>query len=168
MRIALCGRAGAGKSSIAKALKELYGFEIFSLADEVREIAKRLGYDVKKPYTPHVREILQVIGMTGRLLCENVWIEKLLEKIGNRQKVVVDDVRFKNEAEALKQHSFLIVKLVCPEEVLKQRLGIGYVNPDHPSEREIREISADVVFMCDNPPEKIARILVESKLDGSP
>jgi len=164
MRIGLVGRAGAGKSTLASVLVNCYGFEKFSLADEVREIARKLGYDVRKPYSQQVREVLQIIGMTGRMLCEDIWIRKLLEKIGNKQKIVIDDIRFKNEVKALKEHGFLIVKLECPEEVLKERLGEGYVDPMHPSEIEVFEIKADIVFNCTKPVEEIADILVERYL----
>ncbi len=64
-----------------------------------------------------VRNLLQIIGTDiGRMINKNIWIDRLLEKIERTkeegcQLILVDDVRFDNEIEALKNIGATIIGL---------------------------------------------------------
>ena len=73
----------------------------------------------------------------GRALDDSVWIRYLLEHLPDGH-VVVDDVRFRNECEALRQAGFVLIRLTAPPEVLAARLATRpgeRRDPGHASER---------------------------------
>jgi hypothetical protein len=84
------------------------------------------------------RKFQQLLGTEfGRnMICKDVWVNIALREINAYPAVVVDDVRFLSEAEALKQRGALIVKITRP----------GCYGDDHASEKEIDLIEADVII----------------------
>ncbi len=107
----------------------------------------------------------QLIGTdVGRALDEEVWIRYLLEHLPDGH-VVVDDVRFRNECEALRATGFRLVRLTAPPEVLAARLAARAAerrDPGHASERGLEGIPDDywdAVFDTSEPMETtIARL----------
>lgn len=109
--------------------------EILSLASPVKGIAieflMNLGYSRKSAeelvfnhkdaiipeVNKSVRYILQTIGTEWGRNCigTNTWVDILLQKAVFKNKTVVDDVRFLNEAKAIKDAGGLMWKLVRPE-----------------------------------------------------
>lgn len=88
----------------------------------------------------------QLLGTdVGRALDPEVWIRYLLEHLPPGQ-VVVDDVRFVNECEALRAAGFRLVRLTAPPEVLAARLATRAAerrDPGHASERGLDGIPDD-------------------------
>ena len=88
----------------------------------------------------------QLIGTdVGRALDGEVWIRYLLEHLPNGP-VVVDDVRFVNECEALREAGFRLVRLTAPQDVLASRLAARpgeHRDPGHPSEHGLEGLSHD-------------------------
>src|SRR5690606_7363600 len=81
----------------------------------------------------------------GRALDPEVWIRYLLEHLPAGP-VVVDDVRFVNECEALRAAGFRLVRLMAPPDVLAARLAARAAerrDPDHASERGLEGIPDD-------------------------
>ena len=131
MIIGLAGFAGSGKSTAAQYFIDHHGFRRLSFAAAVKDTAAAIfGWDraklegatdadrtwreqpdpfwsvaMKQPWTP--RYALQYVGTD---LCRNhvldtIWIERLRNNIlllGPNAKVVIDDVRFVNERDALR------------------------------------------------------------------
>src|SRR5690606_24306186 len=65
----------------------------------------------------------QLIGTdVGRALDDSVWIRYLLEHLPDGP-VAVDDVRFVNECEALREAGFRLVRLTAQQDVLAARLA---------------------------------------------
>ena len=143
--IGVTGRARAGKDSFAARLVEAHGFTRVAFADPIRdfaltldplvdghyrlsEIVRSLGWDVAKESIPEVRRTLQRLGTeAGRnVLGDRVWIDAALGKIDAVDgPVVVTDVRFPNEAEAITSAGGILVRVVRP----------GHETADaHPSE----------------------------------
>jgi hypothetical protein len=126
MIIGLSGYAQSGKDTIANHLVEHHGFTRVAFADPMREalyalnprindipelsgvslqwLVDRMGWDFVKVDSPETRELLQRFGTeVGRKLWgENFWVDKAMDKINNLDKVVVTDVRFPNEYDAIK------------------------------------------------------------------
>jgi len=113
----------------------------------VQEVIDKHGWDGYKetPYGPEIRELLQRLGTDcGRqLLYDHVWIDAALGNVGivapdpHYKSTVVTDVRFPNEAMAIKTKGGIVIRIT--------REGIGPAN-DHPSETALDDWPFDVVI----------------------
>jgi hypothetical protein len=118
MIIGLTGYARSGKDTVANILVENYGYKRIAFADKIRELlyetnpqvgGNRLqhlistyGWEVAKSQ-PEVRHLLQSLGVGARkTFGDNHWIVEALKNITREGNYVITDVRFKNEAEWLK------------------------------------------------------------------
>jgi nucleoside 2-deoxyribosyltransferase len=155
-RLALCGYMGSGKSTVAKILEAKYGFKRYSFASKLKEILREL-YGVHKQH-PRFREIAQAFADATLKIDPNVWVRLLCSRIDheNPWRVVVDDLRFVREAQAIKQRGFKIVRLVCPLSTIKKRnvSGFGSSTLNHPSETEHTKIVSDFTLNSDMPLEE--------------
>lgn len=99
MLIGLSGVAGAGKSTIAKAITR----NVISFGTPIKKIAtQHFGWDGVKDIKG--RRLLQVLGTeSGRAYNTNIWIDKTIKKYKEKSEelVIVDDVRFDNEIQAI-------------------------------------------------------------------
>lgn len=171
--IGLTGFKGSGKTTIADAMD---GWTRLSFADGVRRVAQAAwgltsqqmqSRELKESPDPFwgdtPRSILQKIGIMFR---ENVgkgfWINAIDKRIRNMEEqtdgvtcVVLDDVRFPNEAEWVKSQG-VVVGLNRPGVTL---------DSDHPSETEMAEHwseMVDVEVKNDSSPEVVAAHVIES------
>jgi len=136
MLIGLSGYARAGKNEVAKILIEEFGFEEVAFADKLREclyalnpivdkynttqylqeVIDTFGWDGYKEtiYKDEIRRLLQNLGTeVGReILGENIWVDSTLNFTGPN--VVVTDVRFPNEAFAIKLREGMIYRVERP------------------------------------------------------
>ena len=92
----------SGKTTLAEHLKNHHGFEIISMAGEVKRVGRELFGMTKKD-----RPLLQKIGMKMREIRESVWLDAVINQSQNYEIVVCDDVRFINEAKNLKDFLLL-------------------------------------------------------------
>jgi len=154
--IALCGHKGSGKDTVADVFDVLQANRRLAFADPLRTIAttvfgltpaQMLDRDLKEvplDTYPHQspREILQKIGTDCfRAIWPEVWLEAAHRTILNSRfdYVVITDLRFLNEAVAVKEWGGIIIKIDADE-----RLGPN-LDP-HPSEADIPFIEADLVL----------------------
>ena len=155
--IGLTGYAQSGKDSIASILVEKYGYRRVAFADKIREflyeinpmvacsptgylqdLVNLVGWD-KAKQEPQVRRLLQDLGVSGRkLLYPNVWVTPVFGTIHSGDRVVITDVRFENEAGAVKNIGGKLWRV--------KRLGFGPVN-DHISESELDGYKVDQIFV---------------------
>ena len=149
-KIAIAGKMAAGKSYLAAGLQDTMGFEIYSLAGKVKDIA----YDLFKMDPEHKdRPLLQGIGMKMRELQPDVWINYILEEAKkSTHPVVCDDVRFVNEAKQFKEAGWILIKIDIDDDLQLSRLQSTYPdnwnnhwsNRDDPSEAEVNQIPEDL------------------------
>ncbi len=119
MKIAICGKMASGKTTLADWFVEHQDFQKISLAAKVKSIAKDLfGMEGKD------RRLLQQIGMKMREIREDVWIDYLINHEGDN--LIVDDVRFINEAEKLKAAGWTLIRINIDDELQKERLQFTY------------------------------------------
>lgn len=92
------------KTHISNILSRICALKKFAFADKVKEIAKDL-FNMKHKN----RELLQKIGQSMRVIDKYVWINYLLYKINNEDRVIIDDIRYPNEL-ILRDRGFIIIK----------------------------------------------------------
>lgn len=163
MIIGLCGAAGAGKNTVADILVEDCGFQAVSFAGPVYEAVSAITglpveylQDRKNKERPigwlgvSPRELLQTLGTEwGReMIHENLWIVIALNKIAELAeaggKVVVTDVRFDNEAAALRRVGGSVWQVNRPCET-----SCGRKERNHSSENGVSPKLVDAVINND-------------------
>jgi len=129
MIIGLSGYARSGKDTVAELLCLNYEFSRISFADPMRDAiivlnpkinsvtrvsdyVEEYGWDLAK-HNPEVRRLLQVFGTdVGRkMFGENIWIDMAFRQIKPNSRVVIADVRFPNEAEAIKERGGKVIRI---------------------------------------------------------
>lgn len=131
--IGLTGKARAGKSAVAEILREKHGFAVVGFADTLKSMALAIdpvipipefphrtarlsqihgwaGWERAKDRYPEVRRFLQKLGTEGVRdhLGKDAWVDAWAKKvdeayIAGAKGVAVPDVRFLNEARAIRQ-----------------------------------------------------------------
>jgi len=141
--IGLIGRAQAGKDSVGDRLRTRYGYQRVAFADPLKASALRIdpliptaydrgsavhvrlsvlvadvGWDYAKVAYPEVRRILQHVGQTVRTIDPLFWVRAAFPAIDAAERlnlpVVVTDVRYENEAVALRDRGFSFVRITRP------------------------------------------------------
>jgi len=128
--IGLVGLKQVGKSTVASHLEEKHGFVRHNFKDALVEEIKQNFPDLLKLlselYELTIDELFEVKPPLMRALMQNYgtevrrgddpqyWIKRWEEKLGDSN-TVVDDVRFKNEADAVKSKYGTVVRLTRPD-----------------------------------------------------
>lgn len=142
--IGLIGKQGAGKTSTKNKLLELlprscgarFASTIYKMHDAIRKEALAVGIDMPVKDGP----LLQYLGTEwGRNnYGEDVWVNALettcLSLADKHDYIIIDDVRFENEAESIRRMGGVLVMIDVPEEVRKARIPDTWRDPSHPSE----------------------------------
>jgi len=125
MLIGLAGAAGAGKGSVAHRLVFHHGFAEIAFADPLyAAVAAIIGWPVEELKDRTLkeqpidwvgkspRELLQLLGTEfGRkMVKESIWVDRAMRRVSG--KAVITDVRFDNEAEAIKARGGLVWQIV--------------------------------------------------------
>ena len=143
----VAGKAQHGKDTFAQYLVEyLYKehgkkIQILHLADGVKEVARRVGWDGEKDQNG--RALLQFIGTEwGRdQIGKDVWVREVKKKIHEDTDVVIlPDTRFVNEISYWIEHGYIAkpVKVVRLDEAGNEwDNGMGDKLQNHSSETEI-------------------------------
>jgi hypothetical protein len=157
MILGLSGYARSGKDTIAEYLVEKYGFVRMGFADPMREAIARLDpwidfaglriplsealritdWDGLKEESNEIRPLLQRMGTeVGReMFGEDIWVNYLISKAHQHDRVVVSDVRFENEARAIHRSFGSVWRIDRP--------GVEAAN-DHVSEHDLDEFPFDI------------------------
>jgi len=135
MIIGLAGYAQSGKNTVADILVDYHGFTQLAFAQPIKDflyainplvacspsgylqgLVDRDGWD-KAKQEPQVRMLLQNTGVAGRELIDDyLWVAMTLSQIKDPQeeRYVITDVRFPNEAAAIKAQGGQIWKVERP------------------------------------------------------
>ena len=164
--IGFCGYSTSGKDTIAKEFVEHLGFERVGFADSLKSILYSLnpriemfnndfighwslqsivdqkGWDEAKK-EPEIRQLLQRLGTEGgrQALGNDVWVKALFAQ-PHGARIVIPDLRFENEAAAIRARGGVVVRI--------HREGIGPVN-DHASDKI--DFTADIEVDNNSTPE---------------
>lgn len=130
--IGITGRAGAGKDTVADYLRTDYGFTPMAFADPLKAAASTLfnlplehfyDRDLKEAICPewgmsprHMAQRLGTEAMRGTF-GQDFWIKRWIMEYGNMpawMDVVVTDVRFNNEAQAIRDMGGMVLHIRRP------------------------------------------------------
>ena len=116
----------SGKSTVAAALAEKYGFIHLSFATPLKEDVVGMGFDREDVYNRKplpIRELLQKYGQARRYQDGSYWLKRLEHSVHMRKPTsifIIDDVRFENEAQWVEEQGVLIrlerLGHVCPDQ----------------------------------------------------
>lgn len=133
MIIGLSGRAGSGKDTVGLWYQEKHGFVCRAFADPLKEAAAAIFHlseeqlygkekEVVDPFWgKSPRKILQLLGTdcVRRVIDDDVWIKSMERCIDglthdDGRHVVITDVRFPNEADAIRSWGGQVWRVVRP------------------------------------------------------
>lgn len=115
-RIAFCGSMGSGKTYASNlVVSQLAHCKKMSFATPIKDIVAQFN---KSDRASHI-----MVGMVGRSLDPDVWVKDLKKRLSRMSgNIVVDDIRYENEAKMLKEEGFTIVYLNTPWHVRFKRI----------------------------------------------
>lgn len=120
VKIALVGKAGSGKDTVAGILKEQYDIETMALADPIYTIANDLFKMKEKD-----RQLLRDIGKSLREIDDYIFIKYLVDRVNNTSKdIIVTDVRILKEYNRLRNQGFKFIILETNNENRYERLKL--------------------------------------------
>lgn len=174
MLIGITGRKGHGKDSVGAALRGV-GFTTVAFADPLKDALKvALGFteeqvrgsnEAKEAVDPRYgvspRHAMQTLGTEWgrRYICEDVWVQAAFARVeAVRGHVAITDVRFPNEAEAVRARGGVVWKVYRPG------WGSGQ-HENHASELDVEKIVPDVELRNDGTLNDL-RTLTLRVLDG--
>ncbi len=140
--VGIIGKKGAGKSTIADFLEDEYNFVEYAFANPLKDICRILGAPYKSVYgtQQEKEEVVESLGVSGRQMMQqigtelfreqfhtilpdfvlgeskNIWVQlferKLVSMKGLRRRIVVSDVRFPDEADAILRNGGVLIRVV--------------------------------------------------------
>ncbi len=157
MIIGLSGYAQTGKDTVAQHLVENYGYTRIAFADPIREALLKLnphitdvpelphanlsqlipmGWEFLKQTSPQVRGLLQRLGteVAREMWDPDFWVNLAMRKADDFGNVVITDVRFPNEYNAIKYRNGHVWRV--------NKLNHKPAN-DHPSEIALDDFEFD-------------------------
>ena len=149
--IGVSGYARSGKDTVGRILVESYGFQRRAFADKLKELALALdthvatvvascGWEEAKNDS-YVREYLQRLGTSARdIVAADIWITALFNGLTPSVDHVITDVRFVNEANAIRESGGFIWRINRP--------GVLAVN-GHISEHQMNAYDFDAIIAND-------------------
>lgn len=124
MIIGISGKRGVGKTVAAKYLVKHHGFIRLSFADELRRLARVLlpfteadFTDIRKKESPFLdydwtpREFMIQFGEFMRYYDQDYWARSVLDRLDLKKDYVIDDLRFPNEYDLLKEKEAVIIRI---------------------------------------------------------
>ena len=145
--LGICGPAGSGKTSVAKHFVDRFHHQVrpvhvINFAAALKDAAETIGWDGEKD--ERGRKLLQILGTDiGRKLIDaDIWVKTWMRLVYSAQYrstclIVADDVRFDNEAAAIREMGGRVIKLTGRAEDLGDNAG-------HVSEAGVSDKFVDV------------------------
>ena len=140
MKIAISGPMCSGKTTIANLIREFNpDYSIYSFGGKIKELAKDL-FDMDKKD----RSLLINIANKMKSIDKDVWIKYILKECLNEKNCIIDDLRFENELEYLKNDPndlWHFVVLQIPKEIRIQRIKELYTENYEDHIKNMNDIS---------------------------
>jgi hypothetical protein len=184
--IAICGPKGSGKSLLSRYLTTHHNYTRLPFSESLKwmvynllrdqgashELATKLLNDPEYKEQPtqyfmnrSPRHVMQTLGTEwGRnYIHDNFWVNIWLNKLRtlHLSKVVVDDLRFVNEAQMIKSLNGFIICLSRPEPNTITATTTNIIDT-HVSECEYKYLDYDLFLVNDSTPEQLLRRVQET------
>lgn len=117
-RVGVSGKMRSGKDTVA-GLLEAHGFLRLGFADRMKELATEL---FGMPPTEKNRALLVALGRKMISLDERVWVNYVLKRMPADRRIVIPDLRFEWEVQALREAGFYLIRMEVTKEVQLTRL----------------------------------------------
>ncbi|GAA2843949.1 hypothetical protein Acy02nite_68560 [Actinoplanes cyaneus] len=162
--VGLVGRKRTGKDTVAIRLVQRQGFRRLAFADRLRDAALALnpivvprepawatlrlgdivgsvGWETAKDEYPEVRRTLQELGNGIRALDPDFWLRPVIaEARASWRPIVITDVRYPNEADAVERAGGVLVRITRPG---------GDKSDDHESETALEDRETQMTIAND-------------------
>lgn len=189
MLVGIKGKMGAGKSKSAEILKDNFKFSEYAMAEPIKKFAEILGFTKKELYGTQedklrinkfwgisARQFLQKFGTDvcrkhlPTIIPEmsNIWVQafELYCQKNKNKNIIVSDVRFQDEANAIKKNGGIIIEIQRPRE--DEEWEKIEEHTQHASETEMDSIKADYVVINNKDltylKEELLRIIIKQYL----
>lgn len=186
--VAIVGKMGAGKSSLANHLVDVHQYTRVANAGALKELAAMAYGPIDKSETYRVtreddmaweqayreqeisgRQVLQGIGQIVKEFDRDFWLKAMVRDMQTKGNgpFVCDDTRFPFEAEFLRERGWIIAKLYVDKEVRAERYERLYgraptlAELSHPSETEVDDIVEDIGLSGTEPIEDLVSQLFD-------
>lgn len=113
--IALSGRSGSGKSTIACYLAERHGYVVCQTGELCRQVCQMLFGSQSKTMLNRVTDAMKTID-------EQVWLRGALRNAPQNRPLVFDSMRFESDYQFLRSEGFVLWQIDAPLEVCISRL----------------------------------------------
>jgi len=155
--IGLFGKMGSGKGIASAILKDAFDFTSLGITDPIKQLLKDFlnvpSYKLwgnSEERTEDVRKALQDFGACGRAQKKDIWLKHLILNIEKNRKwtqgerIVVDDLRYLDEAEELKRrYKATLIQIECPSSyscVSDPKLR------EHESEKALEDVNLNLLM----------------------
>ena len=140
LKIAISGKMCSGKSFCSKLIKQRYPqFQLFSFAEKLKSVTHDLFWDQFELVGGKENTISQLhknrslyvdVGQRMRDIDPDIWTKYVLKETRGVNFAIIDDLRFKNEMNALKSDGWKLIRLNINREQQIRRLQSTYINSD--------------------------------------
>jgi dephospho-CoA kinase len=145
--IALHGRSGSGKSTVAQYLVAEYGYQHAKTGVACRKLCRELFGSESKTLMNEVTDAL-------RRIDSHVWLRAGLADLRADRPIVFDSMRFADDYRYFHVHAYVLVDVRSPIDLRVRRLEERgqlfdpFIDEGHPAESELESFTFD--FTIDN------------------
>ncbi len=180
MRVAFSGKFGSGKDTAAEVIKResSEGVAHFLFAKRVKEVVATLTgttYEwnctkegkesIPHGFTQTLGQLQQIVGQTFReKMGEDVWANIVLSQPLAGISAVLTDLRYPNEANALRRAGFRLVRINVDEQILAERTRGDKRQRDHPSETALDNYDGFDIIIENNGTKEEFEEIVRNKI----
>lgn len=166
LRVAFSGKFGSGKDTAAEVVKRDGAVrQHYLFAKRVKEVVATLtgtSYEfncsdegkrtIPPGFTKTLGELQQFVGQGFcDQLGEDIWVNIVLAQVqAQEESCVITDLRYPNEANALKEAGFLLVRINVEGPTLERRTKGDKRNRNHPSETALDDYAHFDVMLENN------------------
>jgi len=150
IKLAFGGKKGSGKTTLSEYCADIHFLEPLSFADALKMNLIEIGLEPDRLFVKrdhNSRALMQAYGEAMRDQDKDYWLDLVISNIRDWEHltpaidgIVIDDMRYMNEAVALKADGFVLIKIV--------RDGYEHEEDFHPSEAGLPDSYYDHILVA--------------------